>query len=196
MAKSVVEDCKRVSIKWLNKHGYLTGGYRWGGIEWTSGYDDSKSSIGFIVDPQELYIRFRYTTTDYWKDEKSEMDYRFRLMTTPCNYGGLRYWFLCGLYKNGRYCGRQVSKLYKPPGAKWFGCRHCWELSYYERQQNKGGKWGCLFKAMDFEDKAAKLEDKMKRWYWQRRPTKKHRRLLRYVNLLGGYYPLINKLKI
>jgi hypothetical protein len=36
MAKCIVEDCKRVSIKWLNRNGYLSCSYRWGGIEWTS----------------------------------------------------------------------------------------------------------------------------------------------------------------
>jgi hypothetical protein len=31
-------------------------------------------------------------------------------------------------------CGRRVSALYLPPGAKWFGCRHCYELTYESAQ--------------------------------------------------------------
>lgn len=194
MAKSIVEECKRVRMSWLKKNGYLSG-YRYGGIEWTNGEDDSKSSIGITVDTKELYIRFHYTQTDYWTEEKSDMDYRFNLIVTPCSYGGVRYWFICGLYKNGRYCGRRAIKLYKPPGGKWFGCRHCWGLSYYERQQSRGGKYGFLFKAVDIEDKAVKLQETMKRWYWGGKPTKKHRRLLRYCNQLEPYSQLIKKMK-
>jgi hypothetical protein len=27
-------------------------------------------------------------------------------------------------------CGRRVGKLYLPPGGKYFGCRHCYNLTY------------------------------------------------------------------
>ena len=54
--------------------------------------------------------------------------------TTP-NYGGRRWWFICPLTVNGRACGRRVGKLYLPGGAKWHGCRHCYDLAYTSAQE-------------------------------------------------------------
>ena len=44
--------------------------------------------------------------------------------------GGVRWWFLCTLTCDGRYCGRRVGKLYLPPGGRYYGCRHCYDLTY------------------------------------------------------------------
>lgn len=190
MAKTTVEDCKTVDMQWLKKHRYLDG-FKWGGIEWTNGYNGNKNSINIQVSTDELYIRFIYTQTDYYSDEKSDMDYRFNLATTPCNYGGVRYWFVCGLYNRGIHCGRKVGVLYKPPGEKWFGCRHCWDLSYDDRQQNRSGKYRALFKTLEMSLKAEKLEEKIKRRFWQGRPTRRYRRLLKYAYTLNAFAPLI-----
>jgi hypothetical protein len=40
-------------------------------------------------------------------------------------------WFLCPLLKpNGILCNLRCRKLYCPPGAKYFGCRECYNLTY------------------------------------------------------------------
>lgn len=46
------------------------------------------------------------------------------LTKTKCNYGGMRYWFLCPK------CGRRVGNLYKRPLSSLFLCRHCQNLTY------------------------------------------------------------------
>jgi hypothetical protein len=48
------------------------------------------------------------------------------LATTRPHFGGCRWWFLCPL----RGCGRRAGKLYLPCGARLFGCRHCYGLTY------------------------------------------------------------------
>lgn len=187
MAKTVVEDCRKVQMWWLKKHGYLCQ-YASGGIEWTNN-DDSKSSIGFTISTIECYIRFHYTQTDYYTDEKTTVDYRFNLVTTPCNYGGKRYWFICGLYRDNRYCGRRVGKLYKPPGAKWFGCRYCWDLSY-EARQNKlstTSSYNFLFKILRLNIKIILLNKKIKHFFWKGKITKKYQKLLKYGDVLRVY---------
>ncbi len=55
--------------------------------------------------------------TDRQTGEKTDYDYRIPLATTPCNLGGVRWWFICAVSKNGVYCGRRVGKLYLPPDA-------------------------------------------------------------------------------
>ena len=44
-------------------------------------------------------------------------------------FGGERWWFTCPLKVNDVNCNRRVGKLYLPPGANYFGCRSCHELT-------------------------------------------------------------------
>ncbi len=50
--------------------------------------------------------------------------------------GGNGWWFRCPLVANDRPCGRQVRKLYLPPGARYFGCRYCHDLTYESCQES------------------------------------------------------------
>ena len=72
------------------------------------------------------WLRLHYTHTR----EGQKLDYKLRLTysTTPCS--ARRWFFLCPLVANDRPCDRRVGKLYLPPGAKYFGCRHCNDLTY------------------------------------------------------------------
>src|SRR3989338_111524 len=45
--------------------------------------------------------------------------------TTPCSFGGCRWWFQCPR------CGRRTAKLYQPQPAGEFGCRLCYNLTYH-----------------------------------------------------------------
>lgn len=69
-------------------------------------------------------------------EDKEELDYKVQLVTTPCNLGGLRYWFVCPLVVNDRPCGKRVGKLYLPPGGKYFGCRSCYNLTYQSQKEH------------------------------------------------------------
>ena len=125
-----VEECKSISTKFLNTHHYFDGGVRWGGMNWSRN-GEKTGSIGFGVSTLEgdEYIHFQYTQTDRNSDEKTELDYKARIVSTLCNYGGRRWWFICPLVINGRSCNRRVGVLYLGNG-KYFGCRHCYNLTY------------------------------------------------------------------
>ncbi|HYQ83126.1 MAG TPA: hypothetical protein VEP28_03795, partial [Rubrobacter sp.] len=58
-----------------------------------------------------------------------------RLQTTRPNFGGLRWWFSCPRMLDGEECGRRVGKHYRPPGGRYFACRHCLELTYVSCQR-------------------------------------------------------------
>ena len=177
MSKSIAEQSNRLSIFWLNKHGYLPagGGWRYGGIKWTYGMSGDESSIGFTVttngDDGDS-IRLQYTHTSQWTGEKESMDYRVELATTPCNYGGKRYWFICPLSKNGQYCGRRVGVLFSI--GKWFGCRHCGEIAY--QAQFEGGKFRVGSVCEPDVDRAW---DEIKRQYYNGKPTRRYKHYLR-----------------
>lgn len=176
--KSEADSLKKVEIWWLKKYGYLDG-WKSGSLVWTSGWDGSKSSIGITVSTyhEENYVRFYYTQTDRQDGTKKEFDYKVQLTTSPCNYGSRRYWFTCPLTKSGKYCGRRVGVLYKD--GDYFGCRHCYDLTYSSKKENRGYKMYYLFRIMDVETKIEKLREKMKRSFYAGKPTKKFSRLLR-----------------
>lgn len=133
--KTTVEDCKSISTTFLKKHGYLCA-FGYGGMKWTNNMGEQTGSIGFQVSVREWEgeIRFQYTQTPH-NGEKENLDYPARLSATPCNYGGKRWWFICPLIKNGMPCNRRVLKLYLG-GGKYFGCRHCYDLTYTSAQEH------------------------------------------------------------
>jgi hypothetical protein len=176
--KDTVEDCKSVSVSFLLKHGYFRG-WRSGLMTWKDCYGEDRGSIGVTVSTLrgDNYARLQYTITDRSSGEKTEYDYRIALTTTPCNFGGVRYWFVCPLYTNGIYCGRRVAKLYKAPGAVYFGCRHCYDLSYESRNESRLGRPGGLGYPLTLECQIERLYGQIKRWTYRGKPTRKARKL-------------------
>ena len=189
--KDTVEDCRSVSIAFLKKHGYFSSyGYRSGTITWTNNWSGNKNSIGIAVyiSESENYVRFQYTTTDRNTAEKTEYDYKVSLTTTLCNYGGVRYWFICPLSINGVYCGRRVAKLYKAPGANYFGCRHCYNLSYESRNEPRFARFGGIGFTLKADRQIEELYSQIKRWTYKGKPTKKVKKLRVLQAKVNTYY--------
>ncbi len=133
--KTETDDCRRLSIFDLERFDFFVG-YNCGSVVWTNHYGE-KNTIGvdattYTEDP---HVRLYYTQTNISTGIKEDLDYRIPLTTTPCNLGGKRYWFICPWQVNGTYCGRRVGVLYK--GTKYFACRHCHNLTYSSRNQNR-----------------------------------------------------------
>jgi hypothetical protein len=174
MSKSEAGDVKKISVSFLKKHNYFCG-WNSGTITWTrNGWGgENKSSVGIEVSTMhdDKYLRIHYTQTDRDTQEKKDFDYKIPLTTTPCRYGGVRYWFTCPWYKNGVYCGRRVAKLYKD--GDYFACRHCYNLTYSSR--NQSGKYRGFVSIPDVEE----AEKEVKRMYYRGKPTRKYRRYVR-----------------
>ena len=178
--KNTVEDCRSVSISFLRKHGYLSEPCCMPGtISWKNYYGEQTSSIGIVVSTldDENNIRFHYTSTKRDTGEETKYDYKVQLTTTPCNFGGVRYWFICPLSKNGVYCGRRVAKLYCVPGANHYGCRHCHNLSYESRNETRSGMFGAFGGVLRVERQMEELRSQINRWTYRGRPTRKVRKL-------------------
>ena len=134
--RRTVEECKSITTKFLNGHSYFDGGIRRGSMNWSRNGEQT-GDINFVVSTAkgDEFIRFRYTVTDRYSGEKTEVDYKARLDSTPCHFGGRRWWFICPLIVSGRACNRRVGALYSGDGV-YFGCRHCHDLTYQSSKQS------------------------------------------------------------
>jgi hypothetical protein len=72
---------------------------------------------------------------------KERVESQIQLITTRCNFGGVRWWLLCPLKRKGVRCDRRVEKLFLPSKGfvirpRYFGCRQCHELTYGSTQSS------------------------------------------------------------
>ena len=98
------------------------------------------ASISYRVESDENEpsgLRFMYTVTDNSTGEKRGYNYIIPVISTRCNYGGKRWWFVCPLVVNGQPCKRRSRIVYMPSGAEFFGCRECHRLTYESRQRHR-----------------------------------------------------------
>ena len=196
-AKTTVEQATQLSIFKLKEFGLLVG-FHVSTLTWTHKASGHKNSIGITVDVEEAepYVKVNYTTTDRNTGEKTDYDYKISLTTTPCNFGGVRYWFICPLSVNGVYCGRRTGTLYLASGGNYFGCRHCYNLSYESRNESRLGRFGNIGYTIVADRKIEELYSQIKRWTYKGKPTKKARKLKALEAKLNTYLdsPSINDL--
>ena len=102
-----------------------------GTITWTQA-DDSTSSVGFFVTTGD---RGPVLTLHYRLNGEADVNIPIRLQSTPTQFKGRRWWFSCPLIVDGVPCERRVGKVYLPPGGRYFGCRHCHDLTYRSSQE-------------------------------------------------------------
>lgn len=141
--KYTTDDCRSISIFELKRDKLLEPGlFRSGSWVWRNRLTGEKvSSIGYEINlkGESLYLRLHYSHSSGWTGEKVDVDYQVPLKTTVCHFGGYRYWFICPISVNGRYCGRRIGKLYLAPGSRYFACRHCQDLTYRSSQESDKG---------------------------------------------------------
>lgn len=198
--KDVVEDTRTIDINWLMKTGQYKEGNNYYGrsITWTrsGAWGESKNSISYsmiMLNRGDQLMNLSYVVTDRETEEKIDKDYSVHLVKTLCNFGGFRYWFICP----NTNCNRRVGKLYF--GQKLFLCRHCLNLSYDSKNDNK--RFREIGKMFDYEKKQEKLSEKLwgkhGRKFYMGRPTKTYRKYLRYgqlANSNAGRWLMLNKL--
>jgi hypothetical protein len=182
--RDTTEQSKRIELSWLRKHDYLNG-YRGGNISWSrSGEPTGNINIQVSTYPDNPNIKFIYKVRKHGGEEEwRDIDFSFRMESTPCRFGGKRWVFICGLYKNGQYCGKRVRILYQV--GDYFGCRHCADLTYDSCNESKRFRHG-MWKIFTNESKAEDYYKKyVKREYYRGKPTKKYKRYLAISNNLS-----------
>lgn len=180
--REVVEDQRKLRMESLKRMG-LIGGQFYNGeiIWWHNGKEEGRIGVEIETrDSQDLYIKFVYRTKESGEPESHWRDYQYRfdLEKIPCYFGGFKWFFKCGLTKNGTYCGKRVRILYKI--GDYLGCRHCANLSY----ESCNSSW----KQREFATAISCLDkiDNLKRHFYRGRPTKKYRRYLQGIKNFNG----------
>jgi hypothetical protein len=185
--KNTVDDTNKLDINWLLRAGkHKKGDLSFNNIiTWTrsGGWGESKSKIGYTIDltgGSGMNIKFNYTITQKDTGEKQDFDYQVSLTSTPCNFGGERYWFLCP----GQGCQKRVGCLYM--GQRYFLCRHCLNLAYESQNKNRRGTYGLLGQLFDGEQRAEELYKNI-RWqtHYNGLETKRYKKYQRYSNRMS-----------
>jgi hypothetical protein len=132
-----VDDCRVLDVNGWTREGILREGiHHFGRWKWcNAATGEETSSVGYEVKTTDMafpYIRLYYTFTQ----TQEHMDYTIRLQTAGPYVGGFRWWFTCPLLKSGSRCNHRVSKLYLPSGGRYYGCRHCDDLTYQSCQES------------------------------------------------------------
>lgn len=184
--KQEADSLKKIQTWFLKKYGYFNTSWMSGTITWSNRWSDTKSSVSIRVNISEYenYLQLIYTQTDRDTGEKKDFDYKIPLTTTPCYFGGKRFWFTCIASKSGVYCGRRVAVLYK--GGDYFACRHCYDLSYESKNENRRFSDYSLFYVLNSRNKIDELEKTIKRRRYKGKPTRKQKKL---NNLYAREFP-------
>ena len=174
MWTTTTEEVKRIDMKCLKDMGYLCGWTK-RRLSWTCrGEPSGNIMVEVATDghPNGPYMELDYKIRQRGEEEWEEMKYRVAMESTPCPYGGKRWWMRCPSYK----CNKRVRILYE--SDTYFVCRKCARL-WYESQKYVNQK----YRFLDRMYKAEEMEKDLKRWYYRGKPTRKYRR---YLKLTGG----------
>jgi len=136
-----VESGLKLDIGYMQRAGLLRP-YGSGSLTWTRGEErEYVGAISFSLNEDGLTLTLSYTRGS--GEDKQSLNYPVRLLKTPAHFGGFRYWVYCPIVgcKSGK-----LSKLYLPGGAKYFGCRQCYRLTY--ESCNESHQFDRLFRSM------------------------------------------------
>lgn len=135
--RTTVEECRSLDSRQMQREQVLGAGVyrvgRWGW--WDAETREERASIGYEVDTRKgkaprLGLSYNLPRT------RESLDYAVLLEQSRSIGGSAPWWFCCPLVRQGRPCGARVRKLYLPPGARYFGCRRCYRLTYRSCQES------------------------------------------------------------
>jgi hypothetical protein len=136
--KSRVDECKVLDMRDFTKAHTFQGRHALGFVEFPRRQDEQfPLPVHFAVEPLSNgnhLVTLRYIML--WKGSWEVTLVPILVQGTPPHFGGIRWWFTCPCSVDCRACARRVRKLYLPPGARYFGCRHCYDLTYRSVQEH------------------------------------------------------------
>jgi hypothetical protein len=126
--KTTVEECLALRVSDLARDGFLANYNATGRLEWHNGAFIVTYALRTFAGQKFLNLNYSLGTDTNIK----EVSVSVGILSTPCHYGGLRWWFCCP----GEGCERIVAKLYLPWDRPNFACRTCHNLTYRSVQEH------------------------------------------------------------
>lgn len=145
--RTTVEECRHIDAnRWTQEKILAPDQWTRGRWYWRDAdTGEEHASVGYQVDTRDsadLFVRLFYTIGS--EENRQSYNYRVTLVMSSTPWGkGYRWWFVCPLAKGNTPCGRRVAKLYLAPGSRYFGCRHCHDLTYQSSQESH--KWDGVY---------------------------------------------------
>ncbi len=130
--KRTTDSCCRIDMTYLAKQVRFDM-REWFSLSWKSSWG-RRDSILLIVEPPDR-VRLQYTSTNRTNGISVDHNHVVFIESTPCNYGGKRWWFECPK------CHRRCRIIYLAPGFDYFVCRICGNLIYESQQEGKSRWW-------------------------------------------------------
>ena len=116
----------KLDVRRLARDGSLTPGAL-STVSWTRGDDEPAGTIITYMDQERPVLELRYSTRRDRETEWKRHTAPVWLDSTPCTYGGERWWFKCPA------CHSRRAVLYSVDGV--FACRECHDLAYISTRQ-------------------------------------------------------------
>jgi hypothetical protein len=153
-----VEDCDCFDAVVLNRQGVFSSLFE---SRWTYQFQGSGDTLSFtIVELPSVVmgLHMEHVASVGASTGSHSTRYLVEITSSRCTLGGLRFWFLCPMTRDGVSCDRRVLKLYLPPGGQMLGCRHCYDLRY-QSTQTHDKRVDCLAKYLPLLQLALKSPD-------------------------------------
>jgi hypothetical protein len=127
--RTTCESCPSIDVRQWHREGRLHPGQSFS-RSWTRGREPA-GSVTVRVESDAVVLNYRTSSfgSNDWKSIQQRVPIRF----TACHLGGVRPWFICSVYSDGRYCGGRSAILYC--AGELFACRQCYGLAYASQQQ-------------------------------------------------------------
>jgi len=117
----------RLDVRWLAREGNLVPGAI-STLTWTRATGEPACEIMTVMDKDRPRLTLRYATSRRAEATWTHNQEHIWLETTPCHYGGERWWFRCP------QCDRRRAVLYCV--ASVFACRGCHDLVYASTRED------------------------------------------------------------
>ncbi len=147
---------RRLDVRKMVRTSCIKPGNRFG-WEWRNDEGDQVASVGCAVNGDVSRLTVSYRWRRYGTSEREEVNLPVRLATTPCNYGGVRWWFRCPC------CNRRVAVLFIM--GVMLRCVTCGRVSYASQRVDATSR--AWMKQAKLEANLIDGWDKPKRMRWK-----------------------------
>ncbi len=131
--RTTVEECLVLSLKELFDRGLIEDGtYSSGSWRWS---DSNTFLVGGTVQYEADLRNERPSLRLRYQVGCIAIDYDVSLASEEQGHLGRRWWFRCPINDF------RVTKLYLPPGARWFASRQAHDLIYRSNRESRRGRF-------------------------------------------------------